>query len=111
MHENSRLLCFLHTTVIRHHAIHDSVGRLPRFTIANFPMPISPTEYVREDLAAQLFRHWCFVIRHCLCLGESPSHFVPINDVEKCRNVIGTAILIIQIVGVFPYVQAEDRST
>ena len=40
--------------------------------------------------------------------GKSFSHGVPVNHVEKRRDVIGPAILVIQVVGVFPNVEAED---
>jgi hypothetical protein len=35
----------------------------------------------------------------------------PIDDVPKGVNVIGPAILVIEIVGVFPYVEKQNRTS
>ena len=40
---------------------------------------------------------------------ETRRDFVPIDDVKERSNVVGPAVLIVQIVGVLPHVQAEDR--
>src|SRR3954447_6700253 len=34
---------------------------------------------------------------------------VPVNNIPPCRDVFGTAILILQIVSVFPDIQTKDR--
>src|SRR5437762_5350788 len=36
-------------------------------------------------------------------------YFVPVYHVPPCLDVIGTTILVVQIVGVFPNVETENR--
>ena len=42
--------------------------------------------------------------------GESAGNFGPVHDIPECTNVVGAAILVVEIVGVFPDVEAEDGS-
>jgi hypothetical protein len=35
--------------------------------------------------------------------------FIPIDYVEKCIDVFGSAILVFQIIGMFPDIDSEDR--
>lgn len=46
-------------------------------------------------------------VRIIVALG----HFCPIDDVEKRGNIIGAAVLVVQVVGVLPHVKAEDGGT
>ena len=32
----------------------------------------------------------------------------PVDDVKEGRNVVGATVLVLQVVGVLPYVEAED---
>src|SRR5688572_10287814 len=42
-------------------------------------------------------------------LRESLADRVPVDDVPPRREVVGTAVLVLQVVGVLPHVDAEDR--
>ena len=35
-------------------------------------------------------------------------HFLPIDDIEKGRNVVRAFVLVLQVIGVFPHIEAED---
>ena len=43
--------------------------------------------------------------------GVSRGDSIPVNDVKKCTNVVGAPILIIEVIGVFPNVEAKNRSS
>ena len=40
-------------------------------------------------------------------LFESFTYCIPINDAPQLVDVVGTAVLVIKIVGMFPYVESE----
>ncbi len=42
---------------------------------------------------------------------ETTCHLDPVNYIPERRDVIGSAILIVQVVGVFPYIQTQNRCT
>ena len=41
--------------------------------------------------------------------GETLVDLIPIDDAEKRGHIVGTAVLIIQVVGMFPHINAHDR--
>ena len=41
-------------------------------------------------------------------LGEPPRNFIPIHHVPPRGDVVGSAILVLEVVRVLPYVQPED---
>ena len=40
---------------------------------------------------------------------EATGHFVPVDDVVEGRDVVGATVLVVQVVGVLPHVQAQHR--
>ena len=38
---------------------------------------------------------------------EAAGHFVPVDDVVEGRDVVGATVLVVQVVGVLPHVQAR----
>ena len=37
------------------------------------------------------------------------SDLFPVDYTEKCRDIVGSAVLVVEVVGVFPDIEAEDR--
>src|SRR5258708_32844347 len=50
-----------------------------------------------------------FSIQHSAVLLESLIHRVPVDDVPPRGEVVGPAVLVLQIVGMFPDIDAENR--
>ena len=42
---------------------------------------------------------------------ESAGHGVPIDDVPKCRDIVGPSVLVVQVIGMFPDVETEKGSS
>ena len=47
------------------------------------------------------------LLRRGMPLGDR----IPVDHVEECGNVVRSAILIVEVVGVFPDVESENRRT
>src|SRR6266516_4960643 len=41
--------------------------------------------------------------------GVSPGNFVPVDDIPPRGEIVGAAVLVLKVVGVFPDVVAHDR--
>ena len=57
-----------------------------------------------EPVANRLYT--CRTLR----LREALRYFIPVYDVPERRYVIGAAVLILQVIGMFPHVHTEDRN-
>ena len=42
-------------------------------------------------------------------LAEAAGHLIPVDDVEEGRDVIGTPILVVEVIGVLPDIDTQDR--
>src|SRR5439155_15424325 len=42
-------------------------------------------------------------------LGVSPGNFVPVDDIPPRGEIVRAAVLVLEVVGVFPYVVAHNR--
>ncbi len=42
--------------------------------------------------------------------GVAGGDDIPVHHIPKCGDVVGTAVLIVEVVGVFPDVETEDRA-
>ena len=68
-----------------------------------------PTEVLSTFIASSPQEMW---ISQCAldatCLSVALVDLVPVDDVPPVAKVFWTAVLVLEIVGVFPYVVAED---
>src|SRR6267143_3056479 len=67
----------------------------------------------RELLVGHIQNH-LLIVRGCRFLsfaGEKFGYFVPIDNIPEGSEVFGPAVLILQIIRVFPHVDAEDRNS
>src|SRR5690606_5795071 len=43
-------------------------------------------------------------------IGVVFGYFIPIDDIEESRDIVGSSVLVIEIIGVFPHINSQDRS-
>ncbi len=65
----------------------------------------------RREKAARIERLSVLLGTGLALLGliEALVHFFPVHGVPPCSKVVGTFVLVLQVIGVFPDVVAKDR--
>jgi hypothetical protein len=50
-----------------------------------------------------------FSYRPLVCRGKPTAYFIPIHNIPKSRDVVGAPVLVLQVIGMLPNVQSQNR--